>query len=344
MTSTNSSIGGPFNSRFEEAPIVPRAMGTGPRTPPASIISKRAGALVRFDSTAPFWLINAFRNILYDYVSVKHLQLTSFVKDASADNAIMYAYMKRQIASILCRDTATVGARFELNYKNVHDGLVMMQAGLFAPVDGRESRETFDPCNCFYYLQSGCRIELGAEVVETPGHLSGIKPIVANFAFATATERRLAIEDVDRVFEDRHVLEMREAASEPFQVTLQLHGDSTLVSLWKRAHGAFEARLDALSASLDGLQTHQLNVGGRGFTSYMLTVDEPRGHITSLVTAHLNESFAATTTSASAYYDPITMKSELRVVFGGTATELKSLLKAQIVTLKQLISRFNGPA
>lgn len=336
-----------FNSALKVSPIVPRGLD-GVAAPPARLVSKRAGLRVAFASTAPFWLINAFRNIWYDYVTVKHLRYVpdSYVRDAHSDATHVLDYLKQQLSMVVCRDSAPVGAKFSLAYKNDREQMVIMQMGQFRPAEAGASMDTFDPVICFCYLHPGCRIEIAAEVVEAPGYKSGMKPIVANFAFSTARERELAVEDVDAIFEGRSTLEM----TDPFLVSMQLHGDTDLAALFTKAHAVFESHLDDIETALKdaaSLRVHEANVGA-GYTSWALTVTEPRGHITNLVASYLAENCMDAARSfrlfsVIAHYDPITWKSELRVVAGGTAAELAAELRARIGDLRKFVVRFGLP-
>ncbi len=334
-----------FNRAFVETPLVARGL---PDTP-AGLIPKRLGSVVCFESLAPPWLLITMRNVMLDYLPIKHLRMIeeTLVADEKSDPSIQYEYLKHNLSLIICHDGTPIGARFSLNYTNKFDGLVCLQMEQFKPRDRGASTEAFEGAIYFSYLHAGCKLEVDVEVVETALPMA-VKPIVTNMTFLSKREFDMSLgrETVDQVFEMREELDVPTAA-DPYQVTVQLHGNIRSTVLFERAKTTIKRYLDAIVADLarsSALTVTDLNVSGRGYKAYALRIEESRGHIGCLLmgfVARLSDVEGKLYKSFVANFDPITSVSTIRIVFTGTEAELTADLTAQMTTLSGLVAQFN---
>ncbi len=350
-----------LNRDFKATIIKPSNL---PPDVPSSIVPTNLGSIVEFESDAASWLLAAVRNVMLDYVPVKHLKLQQDTNSFSSDDrSLQHFYIERFISTIICHESTPNGAQFVLDYKNKTPNLVNLTTALFTPtITTGSSRNCFEPTIFFTYLHPGSSIHISAEVVEEPGMRCGTKAIVTNFAYNNEEIVRLSLDrnGIDQVWVDRAELDQP-----PFKVRLQMHADRTLKSLIKSTTDIIQQHLQALDKklALDGapaIAITEHNVDGRGFNGVILNTDEPRDHVIGLLGAFIQDvedkladATASATADASAstrkylqckpYFDAITKRSSLKIVFRGTETELAVDLRAHIKNLAALISSFQGP-
>jgi hypothetical protein len=335
-----------INRDFVVTPIVCSV----PEGVPRSIVPKRLGACVSFVSDAPSWLLASLRNVMMDYVSVKHLRLTpgegSF---SSNDRAIQHPYLERQIACVIVHESTPVGAQYVLDYVNKStESICCMTMGMFVGTTesgANGATPAFESSIYFYYLNPGCTIHVAAEVVEEPGYMSGVKSIVTSFNYSTDEIVRLGLDrmGVDDVWKRRTELDVG-----PFNVRLQLHGDRTLASLFASCVRAANGYLESWKRKLaggDGLVLTEVNVCDRGYSGYVAEIDEPRDHLVGMMAGYVAcvvDEAGVRFLQCKQMYDVITNKSSLRIVYAGTEAELRAELVREIAKLQEIVGQFNS--
>lgn len=336
----------PWNSDFVVRPI---KVGKLPAGVPSKIVPERLGEVVEFVTGAPSWLVAGMRNVLIDYVVVKHLRLApgdgSFTSD---DKAIQQPYVERHLACVICHESAAVGGQYRLNFQNRTTDLVALMMGQFVGnVETGASDSAFEKSIYFHYLHPGCSIQVTVEVVEEAGWLQGIKGIVTNFRYSTPEIVTLSLSrtEIDKVWEKRWELDVP-----PFNVTMQLHGDRTLKSLFEKATKIVMRVLDGLLAKLadgQGLRVEALNVGGRGYSGYAMEADEPRGHVLALLCDYINgvaDVEGKFWLQCKHHFNAITNKYTIEAVCTGSAEEIRKEYIKMIGELKGYVGRWNSIA